>query len=156
LLSLLDCLRSSWSLKLTAVHCNYGLRGPESDDDQEFVKARCSERHIPLHIRRLSPRDEPRYSSLQAVARDLRYEVFNEIAEECGADRIAVGHTADDQAETVLLWLLRGSGLTGLSGMPAFRDDKVIRPLYETSRLEILTYLHMVGMPFREDSSNSK
>ncbi len=156
LLSLLDGLRSSWSLKVTAIHCNYGLRGPESDHDQEFVTAHCRERNIPLHIRRLYPRDEPRHSSLQAVARDLRYRAFNEIAEECGADRIAVGHTADDQAETVLLWLLRGSGLTGLSGMPAFRDDRVIRPLYETRRQEILTYLHTVGISFREDSSNSK
>lgn len=156
LLSLLDCLRSSWSLTLTAVHCNYGLRGSESDDDQEFARARCKERNIPLHVRRFQLHDSPRYSSLQAVARDLRYRAFNEIAEECGADRIAVGHTADDQAETVLLWLLRGSGLTGLSGMPAFRDDKVIRPLYEASRREISTYLRKAGISFREDSSNAK
>jgi len=156
LLSLLDCLRPSWSLKLTAVHCNYGLRGSESDHDQEFVKARCRERKIPLHVRRFQLHDGPRYSSLQAVARDLRYRAFNEIAEECGAERIAVGHTADDQAETVLLWVLRGSGLTGLSGMPAFRDDKVIRPLYEARRREILTYLRKAGISFREDSSNAK
>jgi tRNA(Ile)-lysidine synthase len=79
---------------------------------------------------------------------------MQEIAEKCRADRIAVGHTADDQAETVLLWMLRGAGLTGLSGMPAFRDNKVIRPLYDTKRQEVLTYLRTAGLSFREDSSN--
>jgi tRNA(Ile)-lysidine synthase len=93
---------------------------------------------------------------LQAAARDLRYRAMMEIAEECGADRIAVGHTADDQAETVLLWMLRGAGLTGLSGMPAFRDGKIIRPLYETKRQDILAYLTSAGISFRQDSSNAK
>jgi tRNA(Ile)-lysidine synthase len=79
---------------------------------------------------------------------------MQEIAEKCGADRIAVGHTADDQAETVLLWMLRGAGLTGLSGMPAFRDKKIIRPLYDVKRQEVLAYLSTAGLSFREDSSN--
>jgi tRNA(Ile)-lysidine synthase len=156
LLSLLDCLRSSWSLTLTAVHCNYGLRGSESEDDQKFVTARCTERNIPLHVRRFHLLDRPKPSSLQAVARDLRYQVFAEIAEQCGANRIALGHTADDQAETILLWLLRGTGLAGLSGMPASRNNTIIRPLYETGRQEILTYLQDAGVLFRVDSSNAK
>jgi tRNA(Ile)-lysidine synthase len=156
LLSLLDCLRSNWSLTLTAVHCNYGLRGSESEDDQEFVTARCTERNIPLHVRRFHLLDRRKPSSLQAVARDLRYQAFAEIAEQCGANRIALGHTADDQAETILLWLLRGAGLTGLSGMPASRDNTIIRPLYETGRREILTYLKDAQLLFRVDSSNAK
>ncbi len=156
LLSLLDGLRSNWSLTLTAVHCNYGLRGSESEDDQEFVTARCTERNIPLHVRRFHLLDRRKPSSLQAVARDLRYQAFAEIAKQCGANRIALGHTADDQAETVLLWLLRGTGLTGLSGMPAFRDNMIIRPLYETGRREILTYLKDAALLFRVDSSNAK
>jgi len=156
LLSLLDCLRSNWSLTLTAVHCNYGLRGSESEDDQEFVRARCTERNIPLHVQRFHVLDRRKPSSLQAVARDLRYQAFAEIAEQCGANRIALGHTADDQVETILLWLLRGTGLTGLSGIPPFRDNIIIRPLYETGRQEILTYLQDAGLLFREDSSNAK
>lgn len=156
LLSLLHRLRSSWSLTLTAVHFNYGLRGSESDGDQEFVATFCRELEIPLVTRRLDVRDRARRTSLQVAARDLRYRAMRDIAEECGADRIAVGHTADDQAETVLLWMLRGSGLTGLAGMPALRDGKIIRPLYETKRQDILAYLMRAGLSFRQDSSNAK
>lgn len=156
LLSLLDRLRSGWSLTVTAVHCNYGLRGSESEDDHEFVTTRCRELGIPLHVRRLQLHARPKQSSLQAEARTLRYQAFTEIAEQCGADRIVLGHTADDQAETILLWLLRGTGLTGLSGMPAARDGTIIRPLCETGRQEILTYLRDSGLEFRDDSSNMK
>ncbi|MDH4079587.1 MAG: tRNA lysidine(34) synthetase TilS [Nitrospira sp.] len=155
LLSLLDCLRPEWSLTLTAVHCNYGLRGSESEGDQEFVTTRCGELNIPLHVRRLHLHERSKQSSLQAAARHLRYQAFSEIAEQCGADRIVLGHTADDQAETILLWLLRGTGLTGLAGMPADRDGGIVRPLYETGRQDILSYLRNSGLPFRNDSSNS-
>ena len=156
LLSILHHLQSSWELTLSAVHCNYGLRGAESEEDQKFVEAFCQEIGVPLHVRRVGLHIGGRNTSLQAEARDLRYRVIQEIAEQCGADRIAVGHTANDQAETVLLWMLRGAGLTGLSGMPVFRDHKVIRPLYETMRQEILEYLRKAELPFREDSSNVK
>src|SRR5574337_2080525 len=156
LVSILHRLRSSWKLTVSAVHCNYGLRGDESEEDQQFVEAFCRELGVPLHVRRVGLHVDGRKTSLQAEARDLRYQVMQEIAEKCGADRIAVGHTADDQAETVLLWMLRGAGLTGLSGMPAFRDNHIIRPLYETKRQEILTYLRTAGLSFREDSSNFK
>lgn len=156
LLSLLHRLRSSWSLTVNAVHFNYGLRGAESDGDQEFVAALCRELEIPLSTRRLDVRGRARRTSLQAAARDLRYRAMLDMAEECRADRIAVGHTADDQAETVLLWMLRGAGLTGLSGMPACRDGKIIRPLIDTTRQDILAYLTHAGLPFRQDSSNAK
>lgn len=154
LLSILHRLRSGWKLTLTAVHCNYGLRGAESEGDQTFVEEFCHRLGVSLHVRRVGIDAGRRKASLQAEARDLRYRVMQEIAEKCRADRIAVGHTADDQAETVLLWMLRGAGLTGLSGMPAFRDNKVIRPLYDTKRQEVLSYLRMAGLSFREDSSN--
>ncbi len=156
LLSILSHLRSSWVLTLSAVHCNYGLRGAESEGDQQFVEAFCQELGVSLHVRRVGLQTEGRRASVQAMARDIRYRVMQEVAEQCGADRIAVGHTANDQAETVVLWMLRGAGLTGLSGMPAFRDDNVIRPLYETTRQEILAYLCKAGVSFREDSSNVK
>ncbi|BFU91571.1 MAG: tRNA(Ile)-lysidine synthase [Nitrospira sp.] len=118
------------------------------------MEAFCQVLGMPLHVRRVEFHTGGLKTSLQAEARDLRYRVMQEIAEKRGADRIAVGHTADDQAETILLWMLRGAGLTGLSGMPAFRDNKVIRPLYDTKRQEVLAYLRTVGLSFREDSSN--
>ncbi|WHZ30045.1 MAG: tRNA(Ile)-lysidine synthetase [Nitrospira sp.] len=154
LFSILHHLRPSWRLTLSAVHCNYGLRGAESDEDQKFVEAFCQGLGVPLHVRRVEFHPGRRKASLQAEARDLRYRIMQEIAETCGADRIAVGHTADDQAETILLWILRGAGLTGLSGMPAFRDNKIIRPLYDIKRQQVLVYLRTAGLSFREDSSN--
>lgn len=154
LLSILHRLRYGWQLTLTAVHCNYGLRGAESEEDQKFVEAFCQGLGVPLHVRRVGCRTGGRKASLQAEARDLRYGVLQEIAAQCGADRIAIGHTANDQAETVLLWMLRGAGLTGLSGMPAFRENRIIRPLYDIKRQDILIYLRAAGLSFREDSSN--
>ncbi|MBH0208926.1 MAG: tRNA lysidine(34) synthetase TilS [Nitrospira sp.] len=156
LLSILHRLHAQWNLTLTAVHCNYGLRGVESEEDQRCVETLCHGLAVPLHVRAVRLRTHGRPTSIQAEARDVRYRVMHEIANLCGADRIAVGHTADDQAETVLLWMLRGAGLAGLSGMPAVRDDAVVRPLYETTRREILTYLRTAGLSYREDSSNAK
>ncbi|MFO0702133.1 MAG: tRNA lysidine(34) synthetase TilS [Nitrospira sp.] len=156
LLSLLHHLRSHWSLTLTAVHCNYRLRGAESEGDQQFVETLCQNLEVPLYVRAARVSTHRRHTSLQAEARDIRYRIMQDIGTMCGADRIAVGHTADDQAETVLLWMLRGSGLAGLSGMPAVRDDAIVRPLYETTREEILTYLCTAGLSYREDSSNAK
>jgi tRNA(Ile)-lysidine synthase len=156
LLSLLHRLRTSWSLTLTAVHYNYGLRGAESDADQRFVETLCRRLKIPLHVRRLEVGSVRHQASLQAAARELRYRAMTDLAGECGADRIVLGHTADDQAETVLLWIFRGAGLTGLSGMPACRNGMIVRPLYETRRGDILAYLAETGLPSRQDSSNAK
>ncbi len=156
LLSLLHRLSSSWGLRLTAAHFNYGLRGEESEEDQAFVEELCRRHDVPLVAMRLHIPASGRRGSLQAAARDLRYDALETIAKDRGADRIALAHTADDQAETVLLWLLRGSGLTGLSGMPASRDGRVIRPLYDCSRSEVLAYLYEAGLSFRTDSTNAK
>ena len=156
LLSLLHWIRLPWRLTLTAVHFNYGLRGEESNADQAFVESMCRRMEVPLKTMRLDMRRRAHGVSLQAAARDLRYRAMNDLAHQCGADRIAVGHTANDQAETVLLWMLRGAGLTGLSGMPACRDGIIVRPLYETRRDEILAYLSNEGVRFRQDSSNDK
>lgn len=154
LLWILNRLRPSWRLRLTAVHFNYGLRGAESDGDQESVEALCRRLEIPLRTEPLRVDKQVRGMSLQAAAREMRYHAMMTMARTCGADRVAVGHTADDQAETVLLWILRGAGLTGLSGMPATRDGVVVRPLYETRRKDVHAYLQAEGVPFRRDSSN--
>ena len=156
LLLLLHRLVPRWRLRLTAVHFNYGLRGGESDDDQAFVMSLCESLRVPLHCVPLDVRTRPKRVSLQAQAREVRYRVMAQLAEDLGVDRIAVGHTADDQAETILLWMLRGAGLTGLAGMPAERDGKIVRPLYEARRREILAFLDATGHSYRQDSSNTK
>ncbi|ALA58198.1 tRNA lysidine(34) synthetase TilS [Nitrospira moscoviensis] len=156
LLALLHRLAGPWRLTLTAAHCNYGLRGDESEEDERFVAALCRRLDVPLIVRRLDVRSGGRRGSIQAVARDLRYRAFLDIARECGADRVALGHTADDQAETVLLWMLRGAGLTGLAGMPAARGELIVRPLYDSAREDVLSYLSRSGLSYRRDSTNEK
>lgn len=156
LLSLLHRLAPSWRLTLTAVHCNYGLRGAESDGDESFVRDVCQERQLSLVIHRPMLVKRQRRSSLQAAARDARYDFMKQLAHEVKADYIAVGHTANDQAETVLMWLLRGAGMTGLTGMPYAREDRIIRPLLAATREEVLAYLNREGLTYRRDSSNEK
>lgn len=156
LLSLLHRLAQPWRLTLTAVHCNYGLRGAESDDDESFVKAFCQERRLPLVIHRPKLVKRRQRSSLQAAARDARYEFMQQLAHEVEADCIAVGHTANDQAETVFMWMLRGAGMAGLAGMPYAREDRIIRPLLASTREEVLAYLAHEGLSYRHDSSNEK
>ena len=156
LLSLLHRLAKPWRLTLTAVHCNYGLRGAESDGDESFVKTFCRERHLSLVLHRPKLVKRRQRSSLQAAARDARYDFMKQLAHEVGADCIAVGHTANDQAETVLMWMLRGAGMAGLAGMPYAREDRVVRPLLASTREEVLAYLDHEGLPYRRDSSNEK
>jgi tRNA(Ile)-lysidine synthase len=156
LLSLLHRLAPSWRLMLTAVHCNYGLRGAESDGDELFIKTFCLDRHLPLVIHRPRLVKQRQRSSLQAMARDARYDFMKQLAHEVGADCIAVGHTANDQAETVLMWLLRGAGMAGFAGMPYAREDRIIRPLLAATREEVVAYLDREGLTYRRDSSNEK
>ncbi len=156
LLTLLHRLVPRWRLRLTAVHFNYGLRGLESDEDQAFVMSLCEALQVPLRCVPLDARTRPQRVSLQAQARDVRYHAMTRLAEDVGADRIVVGHTADDQAETILLWMLRGAGITGLAGMPVQRDGMIIRPLYEVRRREVLVFLNATGQTYRQDSSNAK
>ena len=156
LLSLLHRLARSWRLTLTVVHCNYGLRGAESDGDESFVHTFCRERQLPLVIHRPTLLKRRQCSSLQAAARDARYGFMKQLAQELGADCIAVGHTANDQAETLLMWMLRGAGMTGLAGMPYAREDRIIRPLLAATREEVVAYLDDEGLTYRRDSSNEK
>jgi tRNA(Ile)-lysidine synthetase, N-terminal domain/tRNA(Ile)-lysidine synthetase, C-terminal domain len=158
LLSILHDLAPGWALSLTVVHCNYGLRGAESDGDASFVTALCRRLEIPCLVKLLTAdrREAGASSSLQARARESRYRLFRELAGELGAERVALGHNADDQAETVLLRMLRGAGLRGLAGMPHIRERLFIRPLLSIARQEILSYLQAVGLSYRTDSSNAK
>src|SRR5262249_30225256 len=95
-------------------------------------------------------------SSLQAAARDSRYDFMKQLGHEAGADCIAVGHTANDQAETMLMWMLRGAGTAGVAGMPYVREDRIIRPLLASTREGGLAYLEQEGLAHRLDSSNEK
>ncbi|OLD40880.1 MAG: tRNA lysidine(34) synthetase TilS, partial [Nitrospirae bacterium 13_1_40CM_2_62_10] len=159
LLSVLAALAPSWDLTLRAVHVNHGLRGAESDEDASFVAGLCDRLGVALAIERVTlagPAGRRRGRSLQEQAREARYAAMVRVATALRMDKIALGHTADDQAETLVMWMLRGSGTAGLAGIPPSRGPLVIRPLLDVGRAEIIAYLEAQGLPFRVDSSNAK
>ena len=143
--------------KLHALHCNFLLRGEESDRDQAFVEELCQQQQVPLSVRHFNTKEEAKRLgiSIEMAARDLRYAWFREEMKVMRANSIAVAHHRDDQAETLLLNLLRGTGLRGLTGMQPSHDG-IIRPLLCLSREEILEYLAQKGQSYVTDSTNSK
>jgi tRNA(Ile)-lysidine synthase len=142
-------------------HVHHGLRGAEADADQAAVAAQAAALGLPLAVRRVDPRARRAGRSsrarptLQEAARELRYAALREMAAELGASRIATAHHADDQAETVLLRLLRGTGPDGLAGIPERSPDGLlVRPLLRLSREALRGYAEAHGLCWREDSSN--
>ena len=157
LLQVLHAWRERMDLTLAVAHVEHGLRGSESLDDATFVKQLARQLGFPFFLKRIRLKPllrERKGESVQAVARERRYAQLQAVAREWGGTKIAVGHTQDDQAETVLMSMLRGAGLAGLSGMPAQRQPYVIRPFLQVSRSEILQYLDDKRREFRVDSSN--
>lgn len=132
------------------LHVDHGLRGEESREDARFVEELCERLGVPFEVRRLALGEG---ANLQERAREGRYRLAAEVAEGLELHTVAVGHTADDVAETILLNLARGAGLRGLSGIPPVRDG-VVRPLIERTRAEILEYLGRLGQPYRTDPTN--
>jgi len=157
LLRALLAWKEKLALSLSVVHFNHGLRGEESESDATFVKCLCDQIDVPGIIRRLHVKQEietRKGESLQSVARDLRYEALTRMAAEQGFTKVALGHTRDDQMETILMWMIRGAGLAGLSGMPVVRPPYFVRPLLEISRVDVESYLRENQWPYRLDSSN--
>ncbi len=140
-----------------ALHCNFHLRGQESDGDEAFVRQLCRELGVELLVKHFETEAYAREhsQSIEMAARELRYQWFQEVREEQGEAVIAVAHNADDMVETLLLNLSMGTGIRGLSGMPYKRHDGIIRPLMNVNRREILNFLSDLNQSYREDSSNT-
>ena len=154
----LASLRGDLSLTIDLAHLNHGLR-PDAAEDAAFVAAMSRTVGLGFHEGTADPRALAGREglSLEDAGRRLRYEFLTRVAREIGAGVVATGHTLDDQAETVLMRLLRGSGLEGLAGIPPVRVGggvRIIRPLIETSRAAVLAYLGAVGAGWREDETN--
>jgi tRNA(Ile)-lysidine synthase len=139
-------------LRLEVVHVHHGLRA-EADADQEVVRALAERLGLPCHLERVTVRSAPGWEGLEAEARRVRHAALDAVARRIGASRIAVGHTADDQAETVLMRLLGGAGPRGLAGM-APTHGLLIRPLIESRRADILAHVMARHLPWVEDLSN--
>ncbi len=156
MLDLLCRLSPSMNLSIIAAHVNYKLRGRESNADEALVKKAALRYGIPLETASLKP---PKGKNLQDAARRLRYDFFSQLAEKHGASAICLAHHAGDQAETVLLHLLRGSGLTGLRGMAFMSMQagvRIVRPLLDAARSDIALYAKERRIAFREDRTNAK
>jgi len=155
LTSALLALRKRMGLKLAAAHLNHRLRGEESDRDEEFVRAMCARLGLELQVERAEGLGAISGANLEERARDARREFLERAADRVGADFIALGHHRDDQAETVLMRLMRGAGATGMAAMAERGPARLIRPMLSISRAEVREYLKACAIPFVEDSSNS-
>lgn len=141
-----------------AAHCNFHLRGEESDRDEHFVRQFTSSLDIELDIVHFDVNkyiaEAKRPTSLEMACRELRYDWFRKLRLKFNAQAVAIAHNADDNIETVLLNMLRGTGITGLRGMLPLNNDSVIRPLLSVYRQEIEAYLEALGIGFVSDSTN--
>ena len=151
---LLDALHRE-GFSVVVAHCNFHLRGEASDGDAEFVKQLSDKYQVPYYQVDFDTEREARERgvSIEMAARDLRYEWFERVADETDCELIAVAHNADDAVETFFLNLTRGSGLQGLSGMAELRG-RVVRPLLQVSRKQIMEYIAENELDYRIDATN--
>jgi len=152
LLDLLHLLAPKLQLILSVASLNHGLR-PEAGQEVALVEGLARERGLAFSTATARPADFPRGRPSQEGARLVRLRFLERARREAGADWIALGHTADDQAETVLMRLIRGAGLKGLAGIPLARG-RLVRPLLDLTRIQILDHLARRGLPFVRDPSN--
>lgn len=141
--------------RLEAVHCNFQLRGDEADRDEDFCQSLCDELALSLHRAHFDTRAYAQLHgiSIEMAARQLRYAYFRQLREAIGAEAICVAHHRDDSVETILLNLIRGTGIHGLTGMKPRQGD-VVRPLLCVSRADLVSYLDGLGRSYVTDSSN--
>ncbi|MBI4389471.1 MAG: tRNA lysidine(34) synthetase TilS [Nitrospinae bacterium] len=156
LLCMLAELRQGLGISLCVAHLNHMARGEESREDAEFVSRLARDLGLESHVEAIDVKKEKAAlkTSFQEAGRTLRYRFLESVRNKTGGTRIALGHNADDQVETVLMNLLRGSGLKGLGGMPPVRG-RIVRPLLECRRSEIEAFLKERGIPYRSDRSNA-
>jgi tRNA(Ile)-lysidine synthase len=157
--------RDSLGVGLSAVHVHHGIRAAEADTDQQFVEELCTRLDIPLHVQRanIPERVAKTGETIEEAARNVRYDYFASLIATGEADSILTAHTLDDQAETVLMKLLRGAWTEGLSAIhpvvlvntPGQRPGKILRPFLSIHRAEIETYLNQLNQLWREDSTNT-
>ena len=145
------------NLNFSIAHCNFQLRGKESDDDELFINKWCSEKDIKLYNKKFSTEDYCKNNKLtiQMGARELRYEWFRELIDKEKHDFIVTAHHIDDQLETFIINSIRGTGIDGLVGIPD-KINKIVRPLLMISKDQIIEYSKVNKINYREDSSNDK
>ena len=142
--------------KIAVAHCNFQLRGNESDEDEKFVQQFCYTKNIPFFVQHFDTAiyAQQKNISIQMAARDLRYQWFNQLINENNLDKLATAHHKNDSNETVLLNLARGTSIQGLSGILPKREN-IIRPLLFATKKQLIDYANQNKLSWREDASNS-
>lgn len=155
LLHVLYSISNELGIKIYPVHVNHMLRGEEALRDENFVKSFCSTLGLEVYVKHIDVARKAKLekTSLEEAGRNARYEAFSLVAEEYGASKIAVAHSRNDQAETILMRICRGTGLEGIRGME-YKRDNIIRPLLDVDRLQIEEYVNGIGIEAVTDSSN--
>ncbi len=153
----LNQFKKKYRLEILAAHINHNLRGSESDKDQKFCEKLCKDFDIPLFVKSVDVKSfaKKQKISIEEAARNIRYNFFDEVLESQNADLLITAHNSDDNSETILLNLIKGTGLNGLSGIPVKRE-KIVRPFLCLSKKEILDFLKTNKIKFRIDKSNEE
>ena len=156
LLHILNRLKKEWDLEIYAAHLNHQIRGIEAQKDAFYVSKLCDEMGITFFIKSINVPEycEKNGMSIEEGARKLRYEMFDEIKVNTKSNKIAIGHNLNDQAETILMRIMRGTGLQGLKGIDYIRDGIIIRPILDIDRNEIEEYCKQYKLNPRIDDSN--
>ena len=156
LMNILYTIAGEYALRLAVAHLNHDLRRQESERDAEFVAALAGNFVLPFYLEKKDVRTFQKrwHLSPEEAARQVRYGFYDAVASKYGFNKIALGHQGDDNAELILMNLLRGSGPLGLCGIPPVRDDKYVRPLIRLKRVEILDYISEKKLTYVTDSSN--
>lgn len=156
LLHALIAIKDRYKLQLYAAHVNHMLRGEDSDNDEVGCKEFCDKYGVAFFVKRIDIHSmaKERNVSHEMAGRDARYEFFMELKNKLKANKVALAHNLNDQAETILMRMMRGSGLEGLVGIKPVREEIYIRPLINVSRLEIEDYCHKNKLPARVDKTN--
>lgn len=141
--------------RIEAVHCNFHLRGEESNRDEAFVKSLCQQQDIPIHLIHFDTKEyaSTHQVSIEMAARQLRYQYFEQLRQDIGAETICIAHHRDDAVETLLMNLMRGAGIHGLTGIHP-KNGAVVRPLLGVTRQDIEDYLHHQDQSYVTDSTN--
>lgn len=156
LLHILYELKKKYSIDLCVAHVNHCLRGEDADNDEDFVRQFCKKYNIDFYGTRIQVDKiaKEKRISFETAAREVRYAFFKEVMEKVNGNKIALAHNANDQCETVLMRIMRGTGLEGLAGIKPLRDNIYIRPLIKITREEIENYCKDNGLETRLDKSN--
>ena len=156
LLHILNSIKAELGIDLVAAHINHGMRGAASDADEEYVKEFCEKIELPFYSIKVDLNKISKESgmSCEEAGREVRYDFFNKIKTKVGAKKIALAHNANDQAETMLMRLMRGTGIHGLVGIRAVRDAIYVRPILHIDRSEIEQYCEEHNLNARIDKTN--